>query len=130
MGFYRKIQTEGWGYTFLKTGRNFKFFHCLYPYRNPVEKAAVLPLEIEKFCKIVWHPLEIPRDQKPRPMEIPHEFSCSRTPQEIPHFFNMTPRLSRHMLFFFNNNRGVGWSNLAGSFSFSVKFPQTERFSS
>ena len=63
-----EIPMGGWGYNFLKT-----------PYG--IFRSVTLPLEIPeetrfypwKFCRIVWHPWKFQR-QKPRPVEIPHEF--------------------------------------------------------
>ena len=86
MGFYRKIQTEGWGYTFLKTSRNFKFFHCLYPYRNPVEKAAVYPWKLRnsaKLCDTLWKFQEIKNQD---PWKFHMSFLVLEHPRKFPIF--------------------------------------------
>ena len=87
MGFYRKIQTEGWGYTFLKTGRNFKFFHCLYPYRSPVEKAAVwYPWKLgnsAKLCDTLWKFQEIKNQD---PWKFHMSFLVLEHPRKFPIF--------------------------------------------
>ena len=42
----------------------------------PSEVLTKTSFHLWKFCKIVWHPLEISSsNQKPRPMEIPHPAS-------------------------------------------------------
>ena len=68
------------------------------PFPPGMFRFVTLPLEIPekisshpcKFCKIWWHPLEI-QDQKPRPMEIPHdEFArvFLEHPWKFHYFFN------------------------------------------
>ena len=94
----KKSKQGGWGYTFLKSlPRNFRF--VILP-QEILQKKSFYPW---KFCKFVWHPLEIPKSKIKThgnstivflehpwnfhflfywPLDFPHAFSSR--PPEIP----------------------------------------------